>query len=54
MSIQYIKTIKVTNGVYYIDIKKANTRILCGAPSDVVKLLMKKGLIESKLEGLFL
>lgn len=36
---------EVANGVYWLDIPKANLRILCGCPADVVKYLMKRGLI---------
>ena len=53
MSINYIETTKVTNGVYYLNIKEANIRILCGTPSDVVKLLMKQELITSKMQDGF-
>lgn len=44
-----INKIKVTNGVYYIDIKNANLRILCSSPEDVVKHLISKNII-SKIE----
>jgi len=44
---------KVTNGVYFINIQKANIRILCGTPADVVKLLMKQNHITSKMQGNF-
>ena len=53
MNTQHITITTVTNGVFYVDIKKANTRILCGAPSDVVKLLMKKGLLCSQIKDGF-
>ncbi len=37
--------IKITAGVYWLQIPEANLFILCGCPADVVKLMMKKGLI---------
>jgi len=53
MNGNYIEITNVTNGVSYINIKDANVRILCGTPSDVVKLLMKKDLITSKMQDGF-
>ena len=53
MSKNYIDVSFVTNGVYYINIKEANVRILCGTPPDVVKLLMKKNIITSKMQDGF-
>jgi len=53
MNKNYIEVTTITNGVYYINIKEANTRILCGTPSDVVKLLMKKEIINSKIQDGF-
>jgi hemerythrin len=41
-----IKKLKVTNGVYRVDVEDANIRILCGCPADVVKHMKKRGLIE--------
>ena len=46
-----IKKIEVTTGIYWIEVQKANLRILCGTPEDSVKHLMKKGLILSKEEN---
>jgi hemerythrin len=43
-----MEKIKVTNGVYWIDIPEENFYILCGTPADVVKHLMRRGLITSK------
>ncbi len=43
-----MEKIKVTNGVYYIEIPQANLYILCGCPADSVKHLMKRGLIVPK------
>ena len=40
-----ITKIEVSNGIYWVEIPKANLRILCGCPSDAVKQLMKRGLI---------
>jgi hemerythrin len=41
----YIKKIKVTTGVYWVEIPEVDLFILCGAPADSVKHLKKKGLI---------
>ena len=48
-----IEVSTVTCGVHYINIIGTNVRILCGAPSDIVKLLMKKNHITSKIENGF-
>ncbi|MBL4720577.1 MAG: MBL fold metallo-hydrolase, partial [Alphaproteobacteria bacterium] len=40
-----IEKVHVTKGVYFIRIPDADLNILCGCPSDVVKHLMKQGLI---------
>ena len=40
-----IKKIKITNGVYWIEVQELDLRILCASPSDSVKHLMKQGLI---------
>lgn len=37
-------TINVAPGVFWLQIPEAELRILCGCPSEVVKLLMRKGL----------
>ena len=39
-----ITKINITNGVYWVEIKEVNLRILCGSPADSVKHLIKKGL----------
>ena len=40
-----LHTIKIADGVYWLQIPEADLYILCGCPSIIVKLLMKKGLI---------
>ncbi|MFK5891934.1 MAG: cyclic nucleotide-binding domain-containing protein [Pseudomonadota bacterium] len=40
-----IQVVQVTRGVYWIEIKKLDLRILCACPPDVVKHLMLKSLI---------
>ncbi len=40
-----LHTMKITNGVYWLQIPEAELYILCGCPADVVKLMMEKGLI---------
>lgn len=42
---QKLKTIQVTNGVYWVEAPQARLSILCGCPADSVKYLMKLGLI---------
>lgn len=44
--ISAIKKIYVTNGVYFVDIPEIDLRILCGCPADVVKHLLRRGLIQ--------
>jgi len=41
-----IRKIKVTTGIYWVEIPQADLRILCGCPADAVKHLKKRGLIE--------
>jgi hemerythrin len=40
-----ISKITVSTGIFWIDIPKADVRILCGSPADSVKHLIKRGLI---------
>ena len=40
-----IHKIKVSKGIYWVEIAQANLRILCASPADSVKYLMKRGLI---------
>lgn len=40
-----LHTVKIADGVYWLQIPEADLYILCGCPSVIVKLLMKKGLI---------
>lgn len=40
-----ITKIKVSNGIYWIEIPEADLFIMCGCPPDSVKHLMKRGLI---------
>lgn len=42
-----ISKIHVATGVYWVEIAQANFRLLCGCPADAVKLLRKRGLIET-------
>ncbi len=43
-----IQKVKVTNGVDWVAIPSADCNILCGCPSDVVKHLLRAGLIQQK------
>ncbi len=40
-----IRKLRVTNGVYWVEIAEAGIRMLCGCPADSVKHLIKTGLI---------
>lgn len=40
-----IRKIKVSNGIFWVEIPEADLRVLCGCPSDTVKHLMRRGLI---------
>ena len=43
-----IHKIKLTSGVYWVEIPRAGLYLLCGCPADAVKQMMKKGLIRQK------
>lgn len=43
--VKKLKKIEVEKGIYWIEISEANLYMLCGAPADCVKHLMKRGLI---------
>lgn len=40
-----MRVVKVAAGIHWVDIPKADLRILCGCPADAVKHLMKRGLV---------
>lgn len=40
-----MRKVKVSTGIFWVEIPKAGMRILCGCPADAVKHLMKKGFI---------
>ncbi len=42
-----MKKLKVSTGIFWIEIPQANVFMLCGCPADAVKHLKKRGLIES-------
>ncbi len=47
-----MKKLKVTNGVYWVEIPEADLFILCGCPADSVKHLMKTGhIVEREKNG---
>ncbi len=48
-----MQKIKVTTGVYWVEIPQAHLRILCGCPADSVKHLMRRGLIAPRQSGNF-
>jgi len=41
----HIRKVNVANGIYWVEIPEADLRILCGAPADSVKHVMRRGLI---------
>ncbi|TFG62404.1 MAG: cyclic nucleotide-binding protein, partial [Spirochaetales bacterium] len=43
-----MKKIRVSTGIYWVEIPEAELFILCGCPADSVKHLMKSGLITSR------
>jgi len=43
-----LRKIEVSTGVFWIEAPSVDARILCGCPADVVKHLMKRGLITSR------
>jgi hemerythrin len=48
-----MQKLRVTNGVYWVEIPEADLFVLCGCPADSVKHLMKAGLIiDQELNGL--
>lgn len=40
-----MEIIKVSHGIFWVEIPQADLRILCGCPADSVKHLMRRGLI---------
>ena len=48
-----MEKIKITEGVYWVNIPSADLRILCGSPADIVKHLMRMGLIAKRETGKF-
>ena len=42
-----MKKLKVSTGIFWVEIPQANVFMLCGCPADAVKHLKKRGLIES-------
>lgn len=42
-----MKKVKVTTGVYWVEVPDADLRLLCGAPADVVKHLIRGGFIST-------
>ncbi len=46
-----IRQIKITPGVEWVEIEDLGLRILCGCPADIVKHLMRRGLIIDTIVG---
>ena len=46
-----LRKIEVSTGVYWIEAPEVDARILCGCPADVVKHLMKRGLVSPREKG---
>ena len=45
-----MEKIKVSSGIYWVNIPEADLRILCGCPADTVKHLQKRGLIVARVK----
>ncbi len=45
-----MEKLKIIEGVYWVEIPEADLYILCGCPADIVKHLMKRGLIVEKVK----
>lgn len=46
-----MEIVKVSTGVFWVEIPQADLRILCGCPADSVKHLMRRGLIAPRQSG---
>jgi hemerythrin len=46
-----IRNLVVTHGVHYVEIPEADTTILCGAPADSIKHLLRRGIIQERAHG---
>jgi len=46
-----LEKLKVSNGIFWVEIPEADLRILCGCPADSVKHLMRRGLIAQRQKG---
>jgi len=46
-----LSKIKVTEGIYWVEVPEAQLYVLCGCPADSVKHLMKRGLIVTREEN---
>ncbi len=50
-SMKNLHIIRVADGVFWLQVPEAELYILCGCPADVVKLMMKRGLISVMKKG---
>ncbi|MBF0275340.1 MAG: response regulator, partial [Nitrospinae bacterium] len=50
-ALKNLKTTKIINGVYWVQIPEAGVNILCGCPADIVKHLMLQGYITEEKKG---
>ncbi len=46
-----MEKIKISDGIYFVEIPEADLRIVCGCPADTVKHLKKRGIIVTKEKG---
>jgi hemerythrin len=46
-----VEKLKVSNGIFWVEVPEADLRILCGCPANSIKLLMKRGLIVPRQKG---
>jgi len=42
-----VKKLKVSTGIFWVEVPQANVFMLCGCPADAVKHLKKRGLVET-------
>jgi hemerythrin len=51
-SVMTLSKVDITPGVQWVEVEEVNLRVLCGCPADVVKHLMRRGLIApSEVDG---
>ncbi len=46
-----VQSVRISSGIYWVEIPQRDLRILCGCPADTVKHLMRRGLIQPVERG---